>query len=77
MAEVRISPFVLKFCEMKWQIVINSVSVVVYFTSALILWHFFNLLGFCFGVTIGTVTKLIIMLIIYYKGDNSESIIDN
>lgn len=72
-----ISPFVLKFCAMKWQIVINGVSVVVYFASALLLWHFFDLMGFCFGVTIGTATKLIIMLVVYYKRDNGENSISN
>lgn len=31
-----IQPFILKFCEMKWQIVINSIGVVIYFSCSLI-----------------------------------------
>lgn len=61
-----VSPFVLKFCKMEWQIVINCVSVIVYFSGALLLWKFFGLMGFCFGAMIGTIAKLIIMLVVYY-----------
>lgn len=61
-----IQPFVLKFCDMKWQIVINAVSVVVYFTAALVLWNLFGLMGFCIGAMIGMIVKLLIMIFIYY-----------
>ena len=61
-----ISPFVLKFCDMKWQIIINCSSVAVYFVAALVLWKLFGLTGFCIGTVIGTVTKLVIMLFVYY-----------
>ena len=61
-----ISPFVLKFCDMKWQIIINCLSVAVYFVAALVLWKLFGLTGFCIGTVIGTVTKLVIMLFVYY-----------
>lgn len=62
-----LQPFVLKFCQMKWQIVINGLGVVIYFISALILWYFWGLMGFCIGTIIGAVVKLIIMLLVYYK----------
>lgn len=62
-----IQPFILKFCEMKWQIVINAVSVGVYFVIALVLWKLWGLMGFCIGTVIGTIVKLIIMLSVYYK----------
>lgn len=68
-----ISPFILKFCDIKWQIAINGVGVVFYFAGALVLWYFFGLMGFCFGATIGTVTKLLIMLVIYYRVDKAEN----
>lgn len=61
-----LSPFILKFCDMKWQIIINSISVIIYFLGALILWNLFGLLGFCLGAMIGTLVKLIIMITIYY-----------
>lgn len=62
-----VQPFVLKFCEMKWQIAINIVGVGVYFVSALILWKIYGLVGFCLGTIIGAAAKLGVMLVIYYK----------
>ena len=62
-----IQPFILKFCEMKWQIVINSIGVVIYFSCSLIFWKMFGLMGFCVGTAVGTLSKLIIMLVVYYK----------
>lgn len=62
-----ISPFVLKFCDMKWQIVINGTGVVVYFGAALFLWKLFGLIGFCIGVTCGTFVKLLVMICVYYR----------
>lgn len=62
-----LSPFVLKFCDMKWQIVINGVGTVVYFISALFLWKLFGLTGFCIGTVIGTAAQLGVMIIVYYK----------
>lgn len=62
-----LSPFVLKFCDMKWQIVISGISVVIYFICALVLWNYFGLTGFCFGAMAGTFVKLIIMLCVYYR----------
>lgn len=67
-----ISPFVLKFCAMKWQIVINGISVAIYFVSALVLWHYFSLMGFCVGVTCGTFVKLLVMISIYYRKNNKD-----
>ena len=64
-----LSPFVLKFCDIKWQIIINGAGVVVYFVCALALWIAFGLTGFCIGVMIGTFTKLIIMIVVYYLID--------
>lgn len=68
-----VQPFVLKFCEMKWQIVINAVSVAVYFISALALWFLWGLMGFCIGTVIGAAVKLIIMLCIYYKNKENNT----
>lgn len=62
-----ISPFVVKFCDMKWQIVINAIGAGTYFIVALILLKAFGLMGFCFGAVIGTITRLATMIIVYYK----------
>lgn len=65
-----IQPFVLKFCEMKWQILIMSCGSGMYFISAIVLWKFFGLMGFCVGTVIGALVKLIIMLTVYKVNTN-------
>ncbi len=62
-----LQPFVLKFCKMKWQIIINMVGSFTYFSSALILWNFMGLKGFCIGTIIGALVKLFIMIGAFYK----------
>ncbi len=61
-----VSPFILKFYAMKWQIIMNTISSVVYFSSAFFLWKRFGLIGFCYGTVIGTLTKLLIMIFVHY-----------
>ncbi len=62
-----LNPFILKFCKMQWQIGINMVSAIAYFGSAMVLWCFMGLKGFCIGTIIGASAKLIIMIVVYYK----------
>lgn len=59
-----LSPFVLKFCAMKWQIVINAIMLLVYIVAAIGLFSQFGLMGFCAGVLISNLVKLVIMLIL-------------
>ena len=35
-----LNPYVLKFCDLKWQMFINGNGVIIYFVAALLLWHF-------------------------------------
>lgn len=57
-----LTPFVLKFCAMKWQIVINASVLAVYLFSSVMLFKFYGLTGFCLGVLLSTIVKLIIMI---------------
>lgn len=57
-----LNPFVLKFYDIKWQIIINLVSVLSYFICALVLWHLFGMVGFCVGTVIGHLSKTLIMV---------------
>ena len=61
-----LQPFVLKFCDVRWQILISSVSSSSYFCSALLLWKFYGLTGFCVGTVVGASIKILIMIIVYY-----------
>lgn len=66
-----LQPFVLKYCDMKWQIVISAAGSSLYFMFALLLWTFIGLKGFCLGTIIGASSKLIIMILVYKKSTNS------
>jgi len=66
-----LNPFVLKYCKIQWQIGINLASSVIYFGSALFLWYYKGLEGFCIGTVIGALTRLIILISVYYKSVKS------
>ena len=61
-----LNPFVLKFCKTSWQIVINTMSTIIYIVAALALISPFGLIGFCWGTVMGCASKLIIMLLVYF-----------
>lgn len=67
-----LQPFVMKFCNLHWQIVISGIGSIAYFTCALLLWNAMGLMGFCIGTVIGTVVKLIIMITVYKKRAGSD-----
>lgn len=61
-----LQPFVMKFCAMKWQTIINGSAAAVYFIGALIFWKMFGLMGFCFGTVIGVIVRLVMLTTVYY-----------
>ena len=66
-------PFVLKFFEMKWQVLLNGCTAAVYVTLGLLLLKGFGVTGFCYGVLITNVIKFIIMLLIYHRAKSNIS----
>jgi O-antigen/teichoic acid export membrane protein len=60
-----LTPFVMKVCNLSWQIVINGISLAVFLGSAYILFYQLNLLGWCIGITIGYAVRLLLILIVY------------
>lgn len=70
-----IQPFVLKFCSMKFQIVINSVDVLMYTGLSLLLLNFYGLIGFCIGVMISKIIKVIMLLLVYVTAENETVIL--
>lgn len=69
-----IHPFVLKFCDMKWQIVINGVSSMTYLACSLIFLQISGLTGFCIGTVIGYLSKVILLIFIYYKFNTNKKL---
>lgn len=68
-----ISPIVLKFCNMNWQIVISGACFVVYVVASLTLLNFYDLMGFCIGGMLANLVSLCLMIVIflfsYQKGE--------
>jgi O-antigen/teichoic acid export membrane protein len=52
-------PFILKFYDMKWQLLLNGGTTVIYVLLSLILLNQFGLVGFCFGTMATSASKLI------------------
>lgn len=60
-------PFVLKFCKMKWQVIIDATSLICYVCLGVALYQFCGLYGFCIGVLTAFLIKFFIMFIIFIK----------
>lgn len=60
-----ISPVVLRFCNINWQMVVSGVCLVVYAISALVLLNWYGLFGFCMGGLLANVVSLVLMILIY------------
>lgn len=69
-----LQPFVLRYCKMQWQIGISAIGSAIYFISALILWSVLGLKGFCIGTIIGGISKLAVMVAVYFS--NTRNITD-
>ena len=62
-----LQPFVLKYCNIQWQIIISALGSGTYFIFALLFWRIIGLKGFCIGTIIGVAVKLIVMVFVYYS----------
>jgi O-antigen/teichoic acid export membrane protein len=61
-----IHPVVLRFNNINWQILISVSDLVVSITAIFILYNLFGLLGFCVGMLVSRIFKLILLLSIYF-----------
>ena len=55
-------PFTLKYYSMKWQIIINGGTGLVYVLLGMLLLNEYGLMGFCVGALVANAAKLLIML---------------
>lgn len=62
-----ISPILLKFCNINWQICISGASFIVYIIVSMALLETYDLMGFCLGGYISNLFTLILMVSIYIK----------
>ena len=62
-----ITPFVLRFSDIKWQIWINGITTIVYIIISLSLLKLGGLMGFCVGALLANIIKLLITTYVYLK----------
>lgn len=67
-----VNPFVLKFFDMRWQIVINGIYVAIYICLSMPLLKHWGLQGFCIGALAAAVLKLAFMLYVYEKQEEKN-----
>ncbi len=62
-----VSPFVMKFFDMKWQVAISGGTAIIYVVLCMVLLFFWGMYGFCLGAFFTNLFKLMFMLFIYVK----------
>lgn len=62
---------VLKFCNVRMQIVINGSYLLVYVFGSLVLLEIYGLMGFCIGILIASIVKLTVMIVVYYLSNKN------
>lgn len=62
-----LQPYLLKFCDMKYQMYIHLVYGIIYLMSAYILSQEYGLMGFCFSTVISFLIKWLLMLYVCLK----------
>lgn len=67
-----INPFLMRFFDMSWQIIINILTIIVYISSTLVLINSQKLYGFCWGGLLSNIFKVLISLLIYWKSKESS-----
>jgi len=67
-----LSPIVLKFYNINWQIKIHILNIVLYMVLSLLLLNAFGLMGFCIGALITTFIRLLFMSAICFFRKNTS-----
>jgi len=62
-----IHPFVLRYKNINWQIKISAMNFITYMLGSLIIYQYYGLLGFCIGILISSLLRVIVMIIVYIK----------
>lgn len=62
-----LNPFIINFFDMKWQIFVNAITVILYISLSLALLSVGGLVGFCFGTLITNLLRVVFVILIYFK----------
>jgi O-antigen/teichoic acid export membrane protein len=69
-----LNPFALRFVKMKWQIVLNAMTFIVYTFACLVLLKCYGMIGFCVGVLLANIFKLVLIVVLYIGKFSHEGV---
>lgn len=61
-----INPIILRFNNVNWQAIISGINVIIYLILSLMLYKHYGLYGFSVGVMIASLSKLVMMIFVYF-----------
>lgn len=67
-----VSPVVLRFCNTNWQLAIGAFNVASYLVISLTMLSMLGLSGFCTGVLIASLLKLVLMVLVYIRSARKQ-----
>ncbi|MFC0560846.1 lipopolysaccharide biosynthesis protein [Halalkalibacter alkalisediminis] len=68
-----INPFILRFYNINWQLFISGTNVIVYIICAFLFFNLYGLIGFCFGILVANIFKLLLMISIFLFNRQSHN----
>lgn len=68
-----IQPVILRFNNINWQLLISGTNVVVYIISVFTFYNLYGLIGFCIGILVANVFKLVLMISIFIFNNRQDS----
>lgn len=67
-----LNPIILKMFAMRWQMIINGSNAILYILLTLIGLKSYGIIGFCIGIMISNLIKIVQMLLLYSWGNESS-----
>lgn len=68
-----INPIILRFNSINWQLIISISDIIMYLILTIVFYKMYGLIGFCLGILISNIIKLIFMVCIYFFSFKKET----
>lgn len=69
-----INPLILRFKNINWQILIGGVNFSIYIIGIIVFYNLYGLVGFCFGILIASIIKLLLMIFVFVFNLNKNNV---
>lgn len=71
------NPFVMRFCNLRWQTVLNAVFCASFFLGSIAGYYVEGLLGFCVGVLLANCVRLALAVVIYLNRTETSDLLEH